>query len=310
MKTIVFLTAAIAVFGSTGCSVLSDSQVKNINVFAVAASGYTSYPSEIFKKKADLHLHNELLETLSFPDFDHLDKRVDKAKTQYNTDVATSAKFDKSIQLLGQYAGLLVELSSDKYTKDLTGAASGLGNDLTGLVSAYNTTVPAADTLPAGISGEISNVILAGGRRLTRIKQAKELQEFIPLGDKLVQQTVQNLVAALDSLKPLLDQEKQDFVQNSRNILFSGKGTGNYDSLRQYYDAKVDYDNTELLRQKCIATAKQLATAHAALAKSIAEKRNLPGIITETQGLVTDFQDMGKIASHWSSDIKLPTIKH
>jgi hypothetical protein len=306
---IFFLAAGIIFFGSTGCTVLSDSQVKNINVFAVTASGYSSYPSEIFKKRAELHLRNELLETLSFPDFEHLDKRVEKARIQYNSDIATSAKFDKSIQLLAQYAGLLVELSSDKYTKELSGSAASLGNNLTGLVGSFNATVPVADTLPEALGSEISNVLLAADRRLTRNKQAKELQKFLPMGDKLVQKTVQNLVETLDSLKPLLDQEKQDFVQNYKNVLFSGKGTGNYDSLRQYYDAKVDFDNTEALRQKCISAAKQLAAAHTALAKSIGGKKDIQGIITETQGLITDFQDLNKIAAHWSSDIKLPNFK-
>ena len=309
VRIIAFLAAGIILCHLTSCTVLSDSQIKNINVFATTASGYTSYPSEVFKKRAELHLRNELLETLSFPDFDHLDKRVDKAKTQYNADIATSAKFDRSIQLLAQYAGLLVELSSDKYTKDLSGSAASLGKNLTGLVGSFNATVPAADTLPAAMGTEISNVLLAAGRRLVRSKQAKELQKFVPMGDKLVQKTVQNLVEALDSLQPLLDQEKKDFVQNYKNVLFSGKGIGNYDSVRQYYDAKVDFDNTEALRQKCISTAKQLATAHTALAKSIGEKKDLQGIITETQGLVTDFQDLNKIAAHWSSSIKLPNFK-
>ena len=308
VKIILFLAAGISLFGSTGCAVLSDSQIKNINVFAVTASSYTSYPSEVFKKRAELHLRNELLETLSFPDFDHLDKRVDKAKTQYNTDIATSAKFDKSIQLLAQYAGLLVELSSDKFTKDLSGSAASLGTNLTGLVGSFNATVPAADTLPTAMGTEISNVLLAAGRRLVRSKQAKELQKFVPMGDILVQKTVKNLVEALDSLKPLLDQEKKDFVQNYKNVLFS-TGTRNYDSVRQYYDAKVDFENTEALRQKCISVANQLATAHTALTKSIGEKRDLQGIITETQGLITDFQDLNKIAAHWSSDIKLPKFK-
>ena len=308
VRIIAFLAAGILLSGLTGCTVLSDSQIKNINVFAVTASSYTSYPSEVFKKRAELHLRNELIETLSFPDFDHLDKRVDKAKNQYNTDIATSAKFDRSIQLLAQYAGLLVELSSDKFTKDLSGSATSLGNNLTGLVGSFNATVPVADTLPTAMGSEISNVLLAAGRRLVRSKQAKELQKFVPMGDKLVQKTVQNLVEALDSLQPVLDQEKKDFVQNYKNVLFS-TGTHSYDSVRQYYDAKVDFENTEALRQKCISTAKQLAAAHTALAKSIGEKKDLQGIITETQGLVTDFQDLNKIAAHWSSTIKLPNFK-
>lgn len=323
MRKYTFLAAGIFILLLSGCAVLSDSQVKNINAFSVTASHYTDYPDEIFKKRAELHLANELLEILSFSDFNLLDKRIDKARANFDAAMATSDKFNLSIQIIQQYAGLLVELSSDKYTQGLDNNSTHLGSNLGVLVSAYNGKVKASDTLPTAISGELSNVIWAFGRRVTRNKQAKALKEFIPKGNILVAATIRNLVEVLDNdsiqghdgkgfpgLKTLLAEEKAECIQNYRNLVFNGQSPNNYLMIRQYYDIKIDYDNTEALRQKCVTTANQLAKAHDALAKGIMEKKDLNGLIKETQDLLADFQDLGKIASHYTSDIhiKLPDL--
>lgn len=318
MKRYTFLTAGIFVLFLSGCAVLSDSQIQNINAFSVTATHYSNYPDEIFKKRAELHLSNELLELLSFSDFNLLDKRIDKARAGYDAAIATSDKFNLSIQIIQQYAALLVELSSDKFTKGLNDNTTHLSTNLGVLVSAYNTKVKASDTLPAVISGELSNVLWALGRRITKAKQAKALKEFIPRGNVLVAASIHNLVEVLDNdsisgkdgksfpgLKTLLAQEKADLMQNYRNLVFNGQSPNNYLMIRQYYDAKVDYDNTEALRQKCITTANQLAKAHDALTKAMTEKKELKGLIQETQDLITDFQDLGKIANLWSPAIQI-----
>jgi len=318
MRKYTFLTAGIFVFLFSGCAVLSDSQVQNINAFSVTASHYSNYPDEIFKKRAELHLDNQLLEIISFSDFNLLDRRIDKARANFNAAMATSDKFDLSIQIIQQYAGLLVELSSDKYTQGLDDKTTGLSNNLGILVSAFNTRVKASDTLPVAISGELSNVIWALGRRITRNKQAQALKKFIPMGNVLVAATIKNLVEVLDrdsiqgndgkvfpGLKTLLAEEKAECIQNYRNLVFNGQSPNNYLTIRQYYDIKIDYDNTEALRQKCVTTANQLAKAHDALAKNITEKKDLKGLIKETQDLVSDFQDLGKIASNYAPDIQI-----
>ncbi|HVV04172.1 MAG TPA: hypothetical protein VHC96_08105, partial [Puia sp.] len=54
----------IALFASltlSGCAVLTDSQVKNINAFAATAKSYSAYPSAVLRQRADFHLHSELV---------------------------------------------------------------------------------------------------------------------------------------------------------------------------------------------------------------------------------------------------------
>src|ERR1700748_3745640 len=107
MKRYTYLATGLLLIHLAGCSVLSESQVANINAFSVTASQYGNYPNEVFKKRAELHLENELLEVISFSDFNLLDRRIDKARANYDTAMAKSEKFDLSVRLIQQYAGLL-----------------------------------------------------------------------------------------------------------------------------------------------------------------------------------------------------------
>jgi hypothetical protein len=306
MKRYLFLLIVVFAFLLPACSVLSDSQITNINVFATTASHYNNYPSAIFKKRAGLHLEYQLLASIQLTDSSLLDMEVNRAKANYDMMMALSAKFDLSIQLIQQYAGLLVELSSDKYTKGMNNSSVGLGANLDGLVSAYNGV--SKDTLPAGIGGELSNVVWALGRRVTQTKQAVALKQFIPRGNILITSAVNSLVEVLDSLKLLVAHDKEAGIVTFHKVVFNGRSNSNgnsYTFVQQYYHWLVDFDNLEALRQKCIVTALQLVKAHQALVKIITEKKDLPGLIKETQDLVTDFQDLGKIAGNWTSDIHI-----
>jgi hypothetical protein len=289
------------------CSVLSDSQVTNINAFAITASHYSDYPSEVFKKRVELRLETELIGIIPFSDFSKVDGRIEAARATYDTLMALSDTLDKPIQVIQQYAAMLTELSSDRYTRNMNNSSINLGANLDGLVAAFNSV--SKDTVPAGIGGELSNIIWALGRRATRSRQAAALKKFIPLGNVLIASAVNNLTEILgDSfkdrdgnrhrgLKAMLADEKKDCMQNFQNLVFNGRPGNNYTVIRQYYDMKTDYVNVESLRLKCTATAIQLAKAHDALAKNIAEKKDLKEIIKETQDLATDFRDLGRIAA-------------
>ncbi len=304
MKKYLFLLIVVAAFLLPACSVLSDSQITNINVFATTASHYNNYPSAVFKKRAGLHLEYQLLASIQLTDSTLLDMEINRARSNYDTLMALSAKFDLSIQLIREYAALLVELSSDKYTKGMNNSSGGLGANLDGLVSAYNGV--SKDTLPAGIGGELSNLVWALGRRVTQSKQAAALKQFIPKGNILITSAINSLVEVLDSLKLLVAHDKEAGIITFHKVIFNGRSiTNSYVSIQQYYHWLVDFDNLEALREKCIVTARQLVKAHEALVKSITEKKDLPGLIKETQDLATDFQDLGKIAGNWTSDIHI-----
>jgi len=301
----------------SGCAVLTDSQVKNINAFAATAKGYCAFPSAVLRQRADFHLHSELVVASQFTDPDAIDHRLDAARKNYNSAVQMSSKFDLSLQLIQQYAGLLTKLSSAQYITDLSAPTASLGENLSSLVNIYNSKVK--DTLPSGLGASISKVVLLIGKTLTRHKQTAALKEFVLAADTLVQVTTRNLITVLDgesftdakgntfpSLQSLLATEKDFFMQSYRRVVFGDHTRINYESIKFYYDELTAYDNTELARQAIVQAAKGLAKAHAQLAINVREKKDLKDIIAQTQQLITDVQSVGNIFAGLPNPIKLP----
>ncbi|HEY4209257.1 MAG TPA: hypothetical protein VGM31_20675, partial [Puia sp.] len=239
-------------------------------------------------------------------DPDAIDHRLDVARKNYNSAIEQSPKFDLSLQLIQQYAGLLKKLSSEQYITDLGAPTASLGENLSSLVNVYNS--KAKDSLPASLGSSISKVVLLVGKVLTRHKQTAALKEFVLAADTLVQVTTRNLVTVLDgesftdaggnsfpSLKSLLAMEKDFFKQSYRQVVFGDNSRTNYGSVKFYYDELTAYDNTELARRGIVQAAKSLAKAHAELAMNIRQKKDLKDIIAQTQQLITDVQSVGNI---------------
>jgi hypothetical protein len=313
LKFTVCILSALLLFSS--CSVLTDSQLTNINAFATAAKSYSTFPSEVFKKRAELHLNNELLQASQFSDAAIIARTVNNARTHYKAAMELSDKFDLSIKLLQQYADLLAKLSSNIYVVDLSSNTKDLNENLSSLVSTYNS--KAERKLPVAVGQKISDAILLVGKRLTRSKQAKALKKFIPTGNALIKTTTDNLIEVLDtdtfvgsdgmrypSLKSLIAKDSSDFVTNYKNVVLANtQANGNkvsYGSLLTLNSTVTAYENTEALRQKTVVAATKLAKAHDVLTREIERKKNLGEIKTEIQDLIADVQVMRKIMSQSS----------
>ena len=309
--------AALMLICLTGCAVLTDSQVKNINAFAATAKSYSAYPSAVLRQRADFHLHSEIVVASQFTDSDAIDHRLDVARKSYNNAIQISSKFDLSLQLIQQYAGLLAKLSDAHYITDLNAPTTALGENLCNLVTIYNKKVK--DTLPVTLGTSISKVVLLIGKELTKHKQTAALKEFVLAADTLVQVTTRNLTAVLDgdsftdakgntfpTLQKLLATERSFFVSSYKLVVFGDSSRINYESVKFYYDELTAYDNTEQLRLAVVQAAKSLAKAHAELAKNVREKKDLKDIIQQTQNLITDVQSVGNIFAGLPNFIKLP----
>lgn len=291
-KNFLFLILAVL----TGCSVLTESQLKNINAFGASAKNYSGFPGEIFKKKAALRFNEALLRTTQLPTADLIKENLQNAQTAYDRALQLSDKFDLSLRLIQQYAGLLTGLSSGNFVENLNDNTTELGENLGALIETYNAKLPAK--LPAGISGAFSKAVFLAGERLTKNRQAKSLKNLIPQGDKLVQATVKNLVEVFEtdapSLKELLEGDRASFINSYTNIVLSNRAKVDYNSIRRYAQTLAGYDNLEAMRKQCIDAANKLAAAHAQLNKSIEKKRKLPEIFTETQDFIASVRALSK----------------
>jgi hypothetical protein len=302
MKKIIILILPILL---PGCAVLTDSQVKNINAFAVTAKAYSDYPGAIPEKLTELHVDNELLTASQFRDSGTINQRLRAAQQFQKAAGGISAKFDLSLQLIQQYSGLLTNISGNDFTEDLHKNAKELGENLSGLITSFNAKM--STKIPGSVSTVISEAILSAGRLLTKRKQTLLLKKFLEAGDTLIQVTLKNLTEVLDSdefrdaggrphpsLKAMIEQEKEDFISNYNIIVFSKPGLINYSSVSLYYRTLTDYESLELLRQKIVASAGTFANAHALLIQNSREKKKLGEIIQETQAFIQDTQDLFK----------------
>src|SRR5258705_5297151 len=93
------------------CAVLTKSQIKNINAFAISAESYSNFPSEIIKKRADLVLEEKLIGSILLPTPDQIKESIVKAQGNYLFQQKLADTLDLSLQLIQQYASLLRKLS-------------------------------------------------------------------------------------------------------------------------------------------------------------------------------------------------------
>jgi len=270
-KSILF--SCISIIFLFSCSVLSESQLENINTFARTAKNYSNFPSEAVKKSQQLHYNNDVLEASAIPDSSLVIRSLAKAEAQFQTGVAFSKKMDVSLQLIQTYAALLAQLSSDSYTDDLGRNAKELGGNLNNAISLFNAEL--STKIPSKVGIGLSQVIAIIGDRVIKNKQSKALQKFIPIGDTLIELTRFNLVSALDAdLKPLIESYKATFQNDFRTIIFSHSDKIDYNMLQFYIKTNSDYEDIELLRKRCIHAAGKMASSHKELKDNIMRKKN------------------------------------
>jgi exonuclease VII small subunit len=275
------------------CSVLSESQLKNINTFATAAKNYSNFPGEVVKKSQELHYNNAVLEASAIPDSTQIIRALETAKAQYEKGITLSKKMDASLQLIQKYAALLAQLSSNSFADDLGKNAKELSRDLNSAVKLFNEQL--SSQIPGTIGKGISEIITIIGDRVIKNKQAKALQKFIPVGDTLIQLTTYNLVSALDAdLKPLIESYKSTFQIDFKTIIFDHSDRIDYNMLRFYINTNSDYADVELLRKKCIHAAEKMASSHKELKDNIIKKKNFTELLSETKDFVSDVKELNE----------------
>lgn len=302
MKSLKILIVIAIVVTINSCSVLSKSQITNINAFATTAEKYAAFPSEVPRQRASLFLHERLVEVINISDAGRVNLGINKAIDNYKKLIISSDKFDLSLLLIQQYASLLTKLSANNFVDNLSSNTNSLNDNLGNLVKIANTKM--TNPIPATVSDAITKVIFLVGQRLTMNKQAKALKEFIPEGQKLIVITMQNIEEAMVTMQDLLEQDKTKFTDTYTANVFMNVAKMNYLSVNQYVTGLSDFDNLELLRLQSISAARKLSKAHAKLEKSILKKSDLKEIYAETQDFIMSMQDLYKTYGKLSNSIK------
>lgn len=283
-RVILFFYAPILL---VSCAILSHSQLKTINTFAVAAEKYPVFPGDVIKKAQELHFNNNILEASAVSDAALAMLSLRKATAEYDTGIAYSKRINTSLHLIQRYAALLAQLSSDSYYNDFGENTKDLCTNLGSAVDSFNARV--APQLPPSIGGVLVQVVKIAGTGIIRIKQAKALKKLIPVGDTIIQTIKNNLVSVFDGdLKLLLESYRQSFESDFQIIILSNPSRIDYSSLHMYATTISDFAAVESLRQKCTRLVSKMAAAHQEIKESLAKKENLKEMFGATKDFVTD----------------------
>lgn len=292
MKNLKFFILTTFVLLLNSCSVLTKSQIKNINAFAATAEKYAIFPGEVPRQRASLFLEERLVQTILFSNADNIKLNINKAIDNYDALLQSADKFDLSLLLIQQYASLLSKLSSKDFVGSLNTNTNNLNDNLGSLVKIAN--LKLTNKIPITVSDAITKVIFLVGQKLTIGRQAKALKEFIPQGQILITITMQNIEEALVSMKDLLAQDKTKYINTYTAIIFNDAGKMNYVNIRQYVTALNNFENIEQLRVQSISAARKLSIAHTKLQERILVKDDLMEIYSETQDFILSLHDLYK----------------
>lgn len=307
MKQYLFTCIALLVLISS-CASLTKSQVEAVHQFAKTSRDFSAYPSEILTAMAELRVKRGVYFTNSLqdPDDESSDDNIDSlnelAVTSHvkelndiykakKDDYIASEKANITFKIIDKYAQSLLLLSSDKHAADMETQAANFGVSLDSLISKYNS-IQGATKVSPGIGGLIGSLIMAGGKQFIRVKQAKEIQRFVPAADKMIGIMSGNLLEFLESGKiaSLIANEEKGIQSNYRSFLRHRKPY--IQNEWDYLELLTHLDRIKALRDQTIEATNSLRAAHGELLTAIKEKKTLTEAIAGVQSLYEDVNEI------------------
>jgi len=290
VKCLLFLLASII----TSCASLSKSQLNEVNAFGLLTCNFSAYPGTVVSTYNRIHQQQELYRANSIDDAAEHFKAIEKANDFKQKTDLISPKIDLSLKIIDQYAQGLIILTANKYNKKLDTSAKSFGSNLDKLVAAYNK-VDAGANLPSGIGSLAAAAITLGGDIYIRKKQADDIKQILPIGDKIIEKMTTNILEFLgspslrngNSLEGLIKAEKSTISTNYQSFV-SHKKIVTLDDERGCLQMLEDLDDVERLRLQCIEAVSNLRKAHAQLLKDMDQKQTLMQYATELQSYGDD----------------------
>jgi hypothetical protein len=306
MKLYLYAAALSLLMISTGCSVLTKTQVKEVNKFAVAAKDYGSMPGTVIAEHARIRKVRQVLSASTYFNGDAALGAIQVGLEQQHVLEDRGRKADAALKVLKDYADLLIKLSSDEFTGDLQASAETLGKSIDSGITQYNQL--ATRNLSLFGSGVAAIVRGIGGIRI-RSEQEKALRIAISSADPVVQSMtwtveetmaiyldgdqlaqIENLSEDSFELLPggMLSQEKKEVMDKYRITagLFEGKQPPCL--AMTVADEMEDADDAAALAAFTLKAAESFRNAHTRLVYLFQEGNDLPEAIDEVQVLVEE----------------------
>ncbi|MDD5007097.1 MAG: hypothetical protein PHU49_04245 [Syntrophorhabdaceae bacterium] len=307
-KQLVYLLVISLLVINGGCGVLTKTQVKEVNKFAVAAKNYSEMPGIVIEEHAKIRKNRQILMASTYCDGEAALEAIKTALTQQETLTIKGRQTDATLQVLKDYADLLVNLTSDNFTNELQASCETLGKNIDKGIGQYNK----MEGTDLGLFGSGVAAIIRGlGGIYVRSEQEKALKQAITSADPVIRSmtlTIEEIMALyLDAdqlqnikglttdkgqsaLEPLglLTQEKKEVMEKYRATVgrYEGKQPPGLPlAVANEIEAS---DNAARLAASALKAADSYRQAHAALAKVVLEKQDLPDVIDVIQVLIDE----------------------
>lgn len=301
-KTFIFLILGAVLLHSSGCAVLTKSQVKAVKAFAEVSKEYGTMPGEPIRVYGHVLRANRIL-NVSARDFSDEDARqqgwseLQKANDLDQAYASASEEADAALEVLDTYSELLLTLSSDQFTDSLDASAKSLGEAFDKSVKKYNEAFrkPNGKTEFGLIGGSIAAGVRSGVGVWIRYRQAKYLKNYVTGAQPVVLALtahVQDLMTntVMSDLATLESRLKQDFVTAA------GRAKRlTYETSESVADAQRQISQTRELCESAALSSQRFADAHTKLLEKLARRQTLKTRIEEVTMMAEEIKKAQKI---------------
>lgn len=296
-----------------GCAVLTPTQVKEVNKFATAAKSYGAFPGTVIQSHADIRKTQKMLEASTFTDGENALELIKMSLRVTDEFKKREEKADRALEILNNYAELLVNLTSDTYTNELQGSTENLGKAVDKGISTYNK----ENGTRFNLFGSITAGIVRGvGGIYIRNKQSRALKDAVTRADPIVKEmiaAVENLLVLylndedLKNLNLTMEDGRKPLTLNL--IRFAGKDLEEiYKNTVKLYGGKLPFETVSVVAEEleavadtiqlakdALKAAKAYREAHAELAENVKQKQSIKEMIEQIQVLSEEVKAAQKI---------------
>jgi hypothetical protein len=272
---------------SGSCLSVSKQQQKVVQQFATKTENFSAIPEKIMGELADIRETRGIYYANSFTDpLLHLEELNDIAKERMKDDKIPEL-VGASFRILDEYAGALVQLSSDGPVKSASESYLKFGVELETLVGKYNH-INGAGQLPAGIGTALAQAMDMGTKYYLANRQYKELKKFVNQADTLVAVVCSEMVRFLssDNFGKLIQSEETGIPESFR--FFFTKRSPTIESEKEYVALRKRIEMVKMMQGQTIKATKNLRIVHKKLAAELNRKFTFEEIAVELNNFYKD----------------------
>jgi hypothetical protein len=286
--TTLYMVLFFVLLGLSGCSVLTPSQVREAKKFAVAAENYDTLPGAVVEAHGELRKWEQLYVAAGFIPNELALVQIENALKEKKQALGLGKQADVALAVLNNYAQLLVLLTSDGFTADMSDEADDVGKRIDKGLELYND-VFKQDL--SGFGGIVGGSIRGVGGIMIKRRQTKALRAALIAADPVIEELSEKVTSLIDQYLPgengagfILESErdlKKRFVSNKQSSIAKSP----FFSVVQTADM-LEYSREALsLAHQARKAIVSLRGAHRDLMQSLNEKGKLTSAIESVKVL-------------------------